>query len=166
MAYAVTHILVVIVFLDLLRHYVFGKNKFPRYLVVLGGIAGLAPDLDIPLGWILSLITGKEVLIHGTFTHSLILVLVLFAVGIFLHSQKNYLWSRIFNVVGVGVLFHIGLDCLYGGGLEKFFFWPFMLKLNVCNLWNLYPYGNEIDAILLVLWLVHEEIHQKVKDWF
>src|SRR3989338_6310881 len=39
MAYAVTHILVVIVFLDLLRHYIFKKEKFPRYLVVLGGIA-------------------------------------------------------------------------------------------------------------------------------
>ncbi|MBI2665990.1 metal-dependent hydrolase [Candidatus Woesearchaeota archaeon] len=166
MAYAVMHILAVIIFLDLLRHYVFKKNKFPRYLVVLGGIAGLAPDIDIPLGGLLHLITGKEILSHGTLTHSFLLALAFFAVGIFLHSKKNYVWSRISNVIGVGIFFHILLDCFYGSGMEKFFLWPFTKILSACNLWDLYPYGNHIDAVLLVLWLVHEEVHQKVKDWF
>ena len=166
MAYAVTHILVVIVFLDLLRHYVFGKNKFPRYLVVLGGIAGLAPDIDIPIGGLLHFITGKNLLPHGTVTHSLLLAAAFFAIGIFLHSKKNLKWSRICNVIGVGFLFHILLDCLYGSGMEKFFFWPFLQVPHICNLWDLYPYGNHIDAVLLVLWLVHEEVHQRIKDYF
>src|SRR3989338_2532934 len=166
MAYAVTHILVVIVFLDLLRNYIFKKEKFPRYLVVLGGIAGLLPDIDLPLGGLLYFLTGKNLLVHGAVTHSLLFAIVLFAVGIFLHSKKNLKWSRIFHVLGTGWLFHILLDCFYGNGLERMFFWPFSQVLPLCNLWDLYPYGNHIDAVLLVLWLVHEEVHQKVKDWF
>ena len=52
MALAVTHVLLTIIVLDLLRHYVFDKKKFPRYLVVIGGIAGLVPDIDILFNWI------------------------------------------------------------------------------------------------------------------
>ena len=50
MALAVTHVILTIVILDLFRHYVFKKSKFPRYWLVIGGIAGLFPDIDIPLG--------------------------------------------------------------------------------------------------------------------
>ena len=39
MALAVTHVLIVIILLDLIRHYIVGKEKFPRYLVIIGGIA-------------------------------------------------------------------------------------------------------------------------------
>ena len=48
MALALTHVLLVIVLLDLFRHYVLSKKKFPRYLLVVGGIAGLLPDIDVP----------------------------------------------------------------------------------------------------------------------
>ncbi len=75
MALAVTHIILTIAFLDIFRHYVFGLKKFPRYLLVVGGIAGLAPDLDIPMGWILTLVTGNTVNIHGLFTHSILFAL-------------------------------------------------------------------------------------------
>ena len=76
MALAVTHVLIAILTLDFFRHYVFGLKKFPRHLLVVGGIAGLMPDIDIPLGWFFSFLTGNKVALHGEFTHSLIFVMV------------------------------------------------------------------------------------------
>lgn len=166
MALAVTHILIPLVLLDLLRHYVFGKNKFPRYLVVVGGIAGLAPDLDIPLGWLVSMITGTSTSYHGLFTHSIFFVLLFLAVGIIRHYQNDRITPKIFYVIAFGWLTHLLLDCVYHGARN--YLWPFMLKVpTFCfNLITDDLYAMGIDAALLVLWLVHEEVHNKVKDYF
>ena len=123
MAYAVTHILIVIVILDLLRHYVFGKKKFPRYLIVIGGIAGLLPDIDIPLGWVTSFFTGTEVGLHRLFTHSILLALLFLVIGIIRQYQDDEKWARIFYAIAFGWFIHLLLDCGYGGELIKTFFW-------------------------------------------
>ncbi|MDO8656042.1 MAG: metal-dependent hydrolase [Nanoarchaeota archaeon] len=166
MAYAVTHILIVIVILDLLRHYVFGKKNFPRYLIVIGGIAGLLPDIDIPLGWVASFMTGTDVGLHRLFTHSILLALLFLFIGIIRHYQDDEKWAKIFYVIAFGWLVHILLDCVYGGGLIPSFFWPTQIVPTFCPTWDLYPWAESIDAILLVLWIVHEEVHSYVKDYF
>ena len=170
MALAVTHIILTIALLDIFRHYVFGLKKFPRYLLVVGGIAGLAPDLDVPLGWVLSLLTGTSVNIHGLFTHSLFFAVLFVIIGAVLQYYKNLKWARIFYVIAVGWTFHIFLDCLYGAdyglGSLKLFLWPLQILPTFCPSWNLYPYAHSTEAIILVLWLVHEEIHQKIKCYF
>ncbi len=167
MALAVAHVLIAIFVLDLFRHYVFGLKKFPRYLIVIGGIAGLAPDLDIPLGMIISFITGKTVELHRVFTHSFFFVLLFAAIGVLLHYKKITLWRNMSYVVAAGWFLHIFLDCFYGGDLShSFFFWPLSNPPTFCPSWNLYTYGNHIDAIILVMWLIHEEVHKKVRDYF
>lgn len=166
MAYAVTHILIVIIILDLLRHYVFGKKKFPRYLVVIGGIAGLMPDIDIPIGWLLSFLTGTEIGLHRLFTHSILLALLLFFVGIIRQYQDDQKGANIFYTIALGWLIHILLDCAYGGEPMRAFFWPYLGTATFCPRWDLYPWAESIDAILLVLWLVHEEVNNYVKDYF
>ncbi|MEK6950095.1 MAG: metal-dependent hydrolase [Nanoarchaeota archaeon] len=166
MALAVTHVLIPLVLLDLFRHYLFGKNKFPRYLVVIGGIAGLAPDLDIPLGWLVSLLTGVPANYHGLFTHSIFFVLLFLAIGLIRHYQHDRTTAKIFYVIAFGWLVHLPLDCLYGGA--KSFLWPWLSgTFSWCPTFitdDLYAMG--IDAALLVLWLVHEEVQKKIKDYF
>ena len=165
MAYSVTHIILTIVVLDLLRHYVFGKQKFPRYLLVIGGIAGLLPDIDIPVGWIYNFFTGASVNFHGGLTHSIVFPVIIALVGLFLHFYKdNQKWAKIMYVIAFGLFFHSILDCMFGG--YKTFFWPFFInKLTFCPQWGISGYAQSIDALILVVWLVHEEIHKKIKDY-
>lgn len=165
MALAVTHIILTIAFLDIFRHYVFGLKKFPRYLLVIGGIAGLAPDLDIPLGWILTLLSGNPVNIHGLFTHSIFFALLFAFIGVILHYQQNLKWAKICYVVAVGWLLHIFLDCVFNA--YSTFLWPLPINTAAfCPSGILENYRTSIDAIILVLWLVHEEIHDKIKCYF
>ena len=163
MALAVTHILIVIVLLDLFRHYVFKKEKFPRYLLVIGGIAGLLPDIDIPLGWVFSLLTGSTVNFHGTFTHSIFFPVIFLIVGVFLHYKKKMKWAKICYVISAGLIMHTSLDCLFGG--YKTFLWPLAVNTGFCPQWGLSNYAQSIDAIILVAWLVHEEIHNRIRDY-
>jgi len=166
MALAVTHIILTIAFLDIFRHYFFGLKKFPRYLLIIGGIAGLAPDLDIPISWILTLFNGSSVNIHGLFTHSIFFALLFAIIGAVLQYKKNLKWAKIFYVVAVGWTLHIFLDCFYGTDSNKLFLWPLQVLPTFCPSWNLYSYAHSTEAIILVLWLVHEEIHNKIKCYF
>ena len=136
MAYAVTHVLIVIIILDLLRHYVFGKKKFPRYLIIIGGIAGLLPDIDIPLGWIASALTGTDVGLHRLFTHSIFFVVLFLFMGIIRHYQDDEKWAKIFYVIALGWLVHILLDCAYGGEPIRSFFWPYLGTASFCPRWG------------------------------
>lgn len=165
MALAVTHILIPLILLDLARHYIFKKENFPRYLVVIGGLAGLAPDLDVILGWIYSLITGVSTNLHGEALHSLYWPLLLVLAAIYLHYKNQMKWASILYVIAFGLTFHAFLDCLFGG--MKWFLWPiFTSSLKFCPQWGIQHHATSIDAILLVLWLVHEELHKKIKDYF
>lgn len=165
MALAVTHILIPIVLLDILRHYVFGLKKFPRYLVVMGGLFGLVPDIDIPLSWLYNALAFSPVDFHRlSFTHSLVFPLVFVLIGAFFSWKNNHKWASIFYVISIGWLTHIGLDWSYGE--YKAIFWPFFTAdISLFPQWKLYDYAAEIDAILLVLWIVHEEVHNRIKDY-
>lgn len=158
MGLAVTHVLGAIIILDLLRHYVFGKKKFPRYLVVIGGIAGILPDIDIVLGWIL----GTN--IHGLYTHSIVFVLLFLGIGALRHYQKDEKWSKIFYVLAAGWAIHILLDCAFNPYAT--FAWPLPINtLEFCPQGFTHTIRVSTDAILLVLWLIHEEVHNKIKDY-
>ena len=162
MGLAVTHVIITIIILDLFRHYVFGKRKFPRYLLVVGGIAGLIPDIDIPIGFLITLFTSVQTNLHRVFTHSFIFPILILIIAIILHFKENHKWAKIGFVIAAGWSLHIIFDCFYGGYLP--FTWPFNL-ITSCPSWGLAEYGASIDAIILVLWLVHEEIHNKIKDY-
>lgn len=165
MALAVTHIILTIVLLDIFRHYVFGVHKFPRHLLVIGGIAGLLPDIDLVFTWVYNFFMGTQIDLHGAFTHSLIFPVILLGIAVFLHYQKQIKWAQIFYVIAAGWFLHLFLDCMFGG--YKTFFWPFFSGFgSFCPQWGIDSYAAGIDAVILVLWLVHEEVHKKVKDYF
>src|SRR3989344_373918 len=113
MANSVTHVIVAIVILDLFRHYVFGKKLFPRYLLVIGGIAGLAPDIDVPLTWLYHFFTSSTTDLHGLFTHSLFFVFSFLGIALLFQYYKKIKWAKIFYVISFGWFMHLVLDCLY-----------------------------------------------------
>lgn len=164
MALAVTHVIGTIFILDLFRHYVFGKDKFPRYLLIVGGLAGLAPDIDIPLSWIASFITGSNVALHGVFTHSILFVVLFGLIGLTFHYYKNEKWRNIFYVIAAGWFLHSFLDCFFNPYAS--FLWPFNVDtLQFCPERVAGLYRSAVDAVILVVWLVHEELHNRIKDY-
>lgn len=165
MALAVTHVILTIILLDLVRHYVFKKKRFPRYLVIIGGIAGLAPDIDIIFNYIYNLFTTTQINFHGLYTHSVIFVILFLLLASLMRFRKNEKWEKIFYVVATGWFLHILLDCAFNP--YSTFLWPININTKIlCPKNGLFNYRTGIDAIILVAWLIHEEVHNKIKDYF
>ena len=174
MAYAVTHVIVAIVLIDLYRDYI-AKKKFSTWFVLIGGIAGLLPDIDVPLQWMATSFVGESVTLHRIVTHSLVFVAVFLAIALFFHLQKrkklNIFSKKIsygnialfFAVIAAGWFTHIALDC--GVARDYNLTWFPGIPLGFC----LHPFSGEallgLDAIILVLWLIHEEWAHKIKDF-
>ena len=118
---------------------------------------------DIPLSWAYNFVTGAQGSFHGDFTHSIVFVLLFLVLGLLFYVRRNRKWASIMTVISAGWFMHLALDWIYGGG--KGFLWPFLYIPYVPS-WNLYAFAPEIDAILLVLWIVHEEVHGFVRDYF
>ncbi len=174
MAYAVTHVIVAIILIDLYRDYI-AKRKFPTWLVLVGGIAGLLPDLDVPFEWTVNAIFSPGISVHRVVSHSLFFVAVflLLALPFYLRRDKMLKVFRrkipyeyiaiFFAVVAFGWLTHIALDC--GLASDYNLTWFPGIPLAFCSP----PFSSEallgLDAILLILWMVHEEWRHKIKDY-
>jgi len=164
MPYAATHILVAMILVDVLRDHVFKlKRRFlPNKYVLLAGIAGLAPDIDVPI----SFLTGIE--LHRTFTHSIWIPLIFFSGFLISYYLKKDRIYKIFLMFTIGVSLHIILDMFLLGTVHIFFpfnntAYGFYLLQPFENMgWNMF---SAIDAVLLLGWLVHEELEHKISDY-
>lgn len=160
MALAVTHVILTIVAIDLYRDYLAPK-KFPTKYVVIGGIAGLLPDIDIPISWLYNLLTGASGSFHGTLTHYLIIPVVIAVASLLAFEVlKRPKDGMLLAVVAFGWLFHLFLDCLFN---------PYMIFLPLSPLMCPFNISDQLiiglDAAILVLWLVHEEWSHKIRDY-
>lgn len=167
MPFAVTHVLSAIILVDLYRDYITKYKKyFTLHTVFIAGIAGLLPDIDIPLNWFLNFF-GLSIL-HGTITHTLLFGLIFLIPGLILWSKKNHKAAMYFFVICFGILLHISLDFLFGTDASGImFFYPLSNATYGLNLLqNLKPtFFAGIDAIILLLWLWHEEVKHKISDF-
>ena len=160
---AVTHVIVAIVLIDLVRDYLFKKKGFPLYLVLIGGIFALLPDLDVLAGWILGTLEY-----HRVFTHNFIVPLVfgLVTLGLWYFFRKKEYWKWVL-VAGVGYLIHVLLDLIFSGYVYPL--WPFSafqygLQLVPYSLFGGTIYAG-IDAMILIVWLVHEYWQHNIRDY-
>ncbi len=175
MPYAVAHVILTIVVADIHRDYV-AKKKFPMIYVFIAGVAGLLPDLDIPFGWMFNLVFGTDYNVHRIYTHSLIHAILFLAIAmLFLFlRKKEYIILRwkipkhafvmFFLAMSFGWFMHIGLDCMLAS--DGYLNLVPSIPLKFCP----HPFSNQalvgFDAIILVLWLVHEQWKHKIKDYF
>ena len=175
MPYAAAHVILTIVIADIYRDY-FAKKKFPMIYVLVAGIAGLIPDLDIPAGWLLNLIFGTDYYFHRLYTHSLSYAILFFLIGVIFLSLKKKIYKignwnvpkqafvMFFLALAFGWLMHIFLDCaLAADGYLNLI--P-SIPLTFCP----HPFSNNVlagfDAVILVLWLIHEQWKHDIKDYF
>jgi membrane-bound metal-dependent hydrolase YbcI (DUF457 family) len=167
MPLAVTHVLLTIILVDLYRDY-FTKHRkyFTIHTLFIAGIGGLLPDIDIPLSNMLSYFGySPGLLMHGGITHTILFGLVFLIPAFILLMKNKHKESMYFFVISFGVLFHIFLDLIVNEGYYMLF-WPlttstygFMFNLGISGL------QPSIDAVILLVWLYHEEIKHKIKDF-
>jgi membrane-bound metal-dependent hydrolase YbcI (DUF457 family) len=162
MPQAVTHVILTIVLIDIFRDYI-AKKKFPRWFVLVGGIAGLFPDIDMPFGWVFNFLFGTSYDFHGGVTHYLIVPIIIAIAAWILFNYKQNKLGLILGLVAFGWTFHIFLDCIFVGGY--FPFWPFLEGCCLQYMEESSPYMAGLDAIVLLFWLVHEEIAHKIRDY-
>jgi membrane-bound metal-dependent hydrolase YbcI (DUF457 family) len=174
MPLAVTHILIPLILVDLYRDY-FSKVKFSLHYVLIAGLAGLLPDIDVAVFWLVSIFKTLPLDdIHRTFTHSLVfpsIFLILFFVTKdfnfkFLSKHKLSL-NKVFLAISFGVFVHLLLDVILSGSIMPLYpFSYFRIGLDLIpNESFSGTFFTGLDAILLVIWLVHEEINHKISDY-
>ena len=175
MPYAVTHVILTIVIADIYRDYI-AKKRFPMIYVLIAGIAGLMPDLDIPAGWFFNFIFKTSYNLHRIYTHSLSYAAAFFFISmVFLFSRKEkykiFGWNvpkqafvMFFLAMAFGWFMHIVLDC--GLAADGYLNLIPTMPLSFCP----HPFSNQalvgFDAIILVLWLIHEQYRHDIKDYF
>lgn len=183
MPYAVTHILIPITLAAIFRDFFLSKEakkKFPLHYVLLAGLGGALPDIDILFSFILNLLGFTNWDIHRTFTHSLSFAGIFFLLFFLLIPIKNTAricnltrhnlkLNLIFLMPGLGILTHLLLDASFGE--LAYFFYPFT---NIAYGTNILASLNQeiqrdfllmFDGILLVVWIVYLEAKHKISDF-
>ena len=160
MPYAVTHALIPIILVDTVRDHVFKMKKrfLPNRYIIFAGIAGMLPDLDL-------LFTPS---LHRTITHSIWFPLIfLFGFLLSYTFQKEKLY-KIFLMLFVGFSLHVLMDATLLGSVAPFF----PLDATQIGLNLLAPVVSlrpdvfpAIDAVLLFMWLIHEELEHNISEY-
>lgn len=181
MPQAVTHILVPILLVAIFRDFFYkGKKRFSLHYVLLAGLGGVLPDIDIIFSIILTFFGVENWNIHKTFTHSLFFPLIFFILFFVLKNthekakicnigRHKLELSKIFLVLGIGILIHIFLDALVGE--IAFFFYPISMQDYSVSLMNYLPTSFRgfamplLDGVLLVIWIVYLELKHRISDF-
>ncbi|MBI5391994.1 metal-dependent hydrolase [Candidatus Woesearchaeota archaeon] len=174
MPFAVTHALLTLFAVLLYFDFFQKKTIFPPHTIFIAALAGLLPDLDIPLSGLLNLLgIPFPLLDHRGILHSPFFGLLFFIPAVyFMHAKKRHLKIYSF-LLSLGVLFHIFLDYLIGvgdGHLGLPFLWPFnavkyppLLALFHIQIPIIFYLG--LDAILLLVFILYDEYKHKIKNF-
>lgn len=179
MPQAVTHVLVALIVASLLRD-VFvrkkKKGKFPLHYVLIAGVAGLIPDIDVAAFLGLHYFGFALNEVHRTFTHTLFLPLLFLVLAIVFwkfHNKelgKHHLTLHgVFLMIALGSFIHLALDAGVAGVIMPIY--PFsdytigfsILKFIPEAFQNLF--FPSLDAFLLVLWLIYLEARHRISDF-
>ncbi|MCA9485568.1 MAG: metal-dependent hydrolase [Nanoarchaeota archaeon] len=167
MPYAVTHILVPIIIVAIVRDFYLknkDKKKFPLHYVLIAGVGGVLPDIDIPVSFILNFLGASDWNIHRVFTHSYIFPASLFILFLIFSrfnsnarvcnlTRHNLKLSIIFLMLSFGTLTHLLLD----------FNFSYLLNIFSEETRSLVP--ATIDGIFLVIWIIYLELKHKISDF-
>ena len=166
---AATHILIPIIIMDLIRDYKLKDKKIiTTNHLLLCGIGGILPDIDVAFGLLMTMINGASPWIfHRTITHTLFIPLLLLVIATTYNYFNKEKTSKIFLMISFGYLMHIILDFLLIETIMPFY--PIStakIGLNIIS-------GNDIgitlmmalDTVILLVWLIHEQIKHRISDY-
>ncbi len=172
MSFAVTHFLVPVILIDLIRDHIFKKHrrKLPNKYIFLAGIGGMLPDIDMVVWFALRFFLGDSVPdVHRTFTHTIFFPIALFALTFISYKYVKHKWCyKAAGMIAIGWTIHLILDVVVLGTIMPFYpLSELAIGLNPtlgnCDLDCRVLAG--IDATMLILWLIHEEIEHKISDF-
>jgi len=166
MPLAVTHVLLTIILVDLFRDYIIKKKKLiPLNFLFIGGVAGLLPDIDIPIFWLLNLFKFNIQWFHGTFTHLFLIPLIILVASLITYKY-NKKAGILLGIITFGYALHISLDILFYG-TNTAPFWPLFNTLfnGMTQYIDVPALEMGLDAFILLGWLWHEEKKHKISDF-
>ena len=180
MPQAVAHFLIPALLAALFRDYYIkkqDKRKFPLHYVLIAGLGGVLPDLDVAAFWVLYFFGFTVDEVHRGITHTLLFVVIFAVIGIFtrrthfssLRKHKLNL-GVIFFLLAFGIFTHIALDAAIAGHNIRPLY-PFSSQEVNFDLVNYLPYdlrslaAPTFDAIFLLVWIVYLELKHKISDF-
>ena len=163
MPFAVTHMLVPMILLDFLIDKILKikRSKLPNKYILIAGIAGLLPDIDIPL----SLVFGSTFITHRSITHTVWLPLTFLLFSSVFYFFKKHQLSAIFLMAFIGTSIHITLDLITAGVIPVFY--PLsrsLIGLNLIPVSSATTFYASLDAVLLFLYFIRIGLRKKVQD--
>ncbi|MEM5792763.1 MAG: metal-dependent hydrolase [Candidatus Aenigmatarchaeota archaeon] len=176
MPFAVTHILVPIILVDIYRDHILKERGIvTNRHVLIAGLAGLFPDIDLPISYIF--LNGIN--IHRLFSHNIWFPLLFLSMGFFFYSIDKKKTSIYFLMVAFGFTTHLFLDSFLAGYIQPLYpLSTYAFGLNFIE-WSLYRFFpsvandnfvllifSSIDALLLFFWLIYLQMTEKIKDYF
>ncbi len=161
-----THLLIPLILSDVWRDY-FSKKRFSLFYVLIAGIAGLFPDIDIAIWWILKLFTEVPLgAVHRQFTHTLFVPLLFLAIALL--WRKNRKAMLFFSMASFGIFTHLLLDVLFSGSIMPIYpITNFSIGLNLLPKLGIDTpvFLAVFDGVLLAGWLVHEYVKHRIRDF-
>ena len=172
MPLAVMHVLTTIILVDLYRDY-FAKHRkyFTLHTIFIAGVGGLLPDIDFLSRWLLDSFGYSSIFFqHGGITHTPFFAGLFLLPGLYLWRAKRKKQACYFFVIVFGIMLHIFLDFLLGGGAYEGIMWLFPFstqtwKIHILSFSGIEDIPLALDAVILVLWLWHEEARHKISDF-
>lgn len=133
------------------KHLVNERDR--KYFLFFAALGSLLPDIDIPLGWFLRSV--GLVFNHGTVTHTPLFAILFLAISILFKVLNKKSASQVFCIFFFGILIHLFLDYILGGGAREgvAWFYPFSATTYKMHILFLLPFGNvfeALDAIVLL----------------
>jgi len=164
---AVTHVLVPIILVDFYRdHFMKNKKSLPNHMIFLAGVAGLMVDIDLPLSIIFGRWLDLSIPAHRVMSHNIWIPLTFFALSIFFRYKKGKTLEKIFLMFAIGTALHLILDFTLVGSIAPFYpVTDTMYGLNLLPSAYWTDFAASLDAVLLLLWLAHEELTHKISDY-
>jgi membrane-bound metal-dependent hydrolase YbcI (DUF457 family) len=187
MPFAVTHVLVPIIVVDLIRDHVLKRlNKFkmlgmrpsllPNRYVFLAGIAGLVLDMDLPVVTALNKLLALGIESHRLILHNIwvpLSFLAFFAVFNYASAARDRKFALVFLMLFAGTSMHLLLDAALTGEIMPFYplstetvDWNVFGKVADMAGMDMITLLVSMDALLLLFWLWHEEFTHKISDYF
>jgi len=196
MPYSATHILVPIIFLELLRDdWPKASRFFSRKYTFLIGVAGALPDIDLHIYPIVEFLgksfpityLGHRIIFHNLWIpFGFLLFFFLFYYVIphlnlrlkNLKRRKKLMvrfkkFGKVFLILFIGWTIHLILDAVLTGQVMPFY--PLNTYIVDYDLIGRIENATGVtkqtilvsmDALLLFFWLWHEETHRYIKDYF
>jgi membrane-bound metal-dependent hydrolase YbcI (DUF457 family) len=142
------------------------KKELPNHMLFLAGAAGLMVDIDLPLSAILGGWLGLPLPAHRILSHNIWIPLFFLVLSLFFKHKKSKTAWKIFLMFSIGTASHLLLDALLMGSIAPFYpVSDMMWGLNIVpGAWN-QDLAASMDAILILLWLSHEELKHKISDY-